>query len=793
MSLYALLRTNPEPSEKELEEAFDGNLCRCTGYRPILDAAKSLRVIHKLPQRLSELNSSSTNSDTTAKCSNGCGAGGCGGANGCGTANGPSAGCGREDCCKLQGGSGPSMMDVGISRYPELNLKPFDRSAQLIFPPALHRHGSVPLCFGDASTRIWYRPTTIDELLQVLSVHPDAKMVSGASEVQIEIAQRNMPYPIAIFVGDIPELRECTFEQEGAFIGANTTLTTVDEAMQIAIKAYGTEKSQPFEVVRKQLRYFAGRQVKNVATPAGNIATGSPISDLNPAWMALGATLFYRAPNEPGERALPMRTGVFTGYRKTAVPPGAFISRILIPPGLPGTYSRAYKQAKRKEDDIAIVTACFSLSVDPSMVITEAYFAFGGMAATPILAQATGKLLVGKPFGFDTLESAMDALEKEFQFEYSVPGGMPVYRRSIALSFLFRFWHDVAKNLGLDGVEEDAIEEIERSISKGERDMDSPYEMNVVGKAIPHLAALKHATGQARYVDDMPTGSTDQFGSMVLSARSRAKLRRVDPAPALEMPGVFAWVDHRDVASPKANYFGFISDEPFFAVDEVFCHGQPIGLILADSATNALAASRAVVVEYEDLPGIYTIDEAIAAESFISPTRNIRRGDAEKAMREADHVIEGVARMGGQEHFYLETQACYVVPKGEDGEMEVFSSAQGLKDVQEKVSQVTGVPWNRIVVRSKRMGGGFGGKESRQCQLAAILAVGAKKTGRPVRAMLNRDEDMMTTGQRNPFMTKWKVGVMSDGKLVALQAEVYNNAGWTLDLSGSVLDRAITQ
>jgi xanthine dehydrogenase/oxidase len=783
MSLYALLRTNSEPSEKELEEAFDGNLCRCTGYRPILDAAKSLRVVHKLPENVPALESSASK-----------------GVNGCGAkeANEMPNGCGLgKDCCQLRDGSGAptTTTDVGISRFPELNLKPFDKSTQLIFPPALHKHASVPLCFGDKSTRLWYRPTTVDELLQVTSAYPGAKIVSGASEVQIEIAQRNIPYPVAIFVGDIPELQTWALQEDGVVIGANMTLTALDEAMQLALKHYGAERSQPFEAVRKQLRYFAGRQVKNVATPAGNIATASPISDLNPCWMALGATLFYRSPDGLDELSVAMGEGFFTGYRETILPPGAVITRIFLPAGRPSTYSRAYKQAKRREDDIAIVTACFSLSIDRSLMIKDASIAFGGMAATPVFAKVTGTSLVGKRFDFDTLEGAIDSLTKDFDLEYSVPGGMAVYRRSVALSFLYRFWHDVAKVLGLEGVEEDAIGEIERSISKGERDDDLGYKTEVVGKALPHLAALKHATGTARYVDDMPLGTTDLFGSMVLSAKSRAKLKRIDPEAALAMPGVVAWVDHRDVANPEANYWGLppVPDEPFFAVDEVFCHGQPIGLILADTAANALAASRAVQVEYEDLPGIYTIDEAIQAKSFFSPVRHIRRGEIDEALNGADHVIEGICRMGGQEHFYLETHGCYVVPKGEDGEMEVFSGTQGPGDTQEAVARVTGVPSNRILVRAKRMGGAFGGKESRANQLAAILAVGAKKTGRPCRAMLNRDEDMMTTGQRNPFMTKWKIGFNSDGKLVALQAHVFNNGGWTKDLSVSVLDRAITQ
>ena len=164
----------------------------------------------------------------------------------------------------------------------------------------------------------------------------------------------------------------------------------------------------------------------------------------------------------------------------------------------------------------------------------------------------------------------------------------------------------------------------------------------------------------------------------------------------------------------------------------------------------------------------------------------------EEAFASADHVFEGVARMGGQEHFYLETNASIVIPKSEDGEVEVFASTQNPTETQTIVAQVTGVAANKVVVRVKRLGGGFGGKETRSMQLTGILAVGAKKAKAPVRCMLNRDEDIITSGQRHPFLGRWKVGVSKEGKLIALDADVFCNAGWSQDLSGAVVERALS-
>lgn len=233
--------------------------------------------------------------------------------------------------------------------------------------------------------------------------------------------------------------------------------------------------------------------------------------------------------------------------------------------------------------------------------------------------------------------------------------------------------------------------------------------------------------------------------------------------------------------------------EIFFAVDEVFTAGQPIGLIIADTEAHAHAGALAVVIEYEELPHILSIEEAIENNSFFPHYRFIKSGgDMDEAFAAADYVFEGLTRMGGQEHFYLETQASVVIPKPEYGEMEIFACTQNPTETQAIVSQVTGVPANRIVVRVKRLGGGFGGKETRSMQLTGILAVGANKAKAPVRCMLNRDEDIITSGQRHPFLGRWKVGLSKEGKLLALDADIFANGGWSQDLSGAVVERALS-
>ena len=407
----------------------------------------------------------------------------------------------------------------------------------------------------------------------------------------------------------------------------------------------------------------------------------------------------------------------FKGYRTTALPPDAIIASIRIPVAREsGEYLRAYKQAKRKDDDIAIVNSALRVSLNKSHDVESIDMVYGGMAPTTVAAKETVSLLKGKRWTNPaTLEMAMNALGRDFDLRFGVPGGMATYRKSLALGFFYRFYHEVLTELDAKSsdIDEDVRFELEREISTGTRDHDATlkYEQKVLGKSNPHAAALKQCTGRLSIQTIYPSRKNELYGVLVLSTKAHAKILGVDASAALDMPGVFDYVDHHDLPSPEANWWGApVCDEVFFAVDEVFTSGQPIGMVLANSAKSAEAGARAVKVRYEELPAIYSIEEAIAKESYFAHYRYIHKGDVESAFRTADHVFDGVVRLGGQEHFYLETQACVVVPKPEDGEMEVFSCTQNPTETQAYVAQVTGVKANKILSKVKRLGGAFGGK-----------------------------------------------------------------------------------
>lgn len=311
-------------------------------------------------------------------------------------------------------------------------------------------------------------------------------------------------------------------------------------------------------------------------------------------------------------------------------------------------------------------------------------------------------------------------------------------------------------------------------------------------KPLVHSSAFKQATGEAVYCDDIPRFENELYLGMVLSTKAHAKIISVDATEALNQPGVHAFFSGKDIPD-EANKIGVVfHDEELFVKDTVTSQGQLIGAIIADDQKTAQRAARLVNVVYEDLfPIIVTLEDAIAQKSFFpNYPLIIKYGDVESAFKTSDHVIEGEFRIGGQEHFYLETNVSVAIPNDTD-ELEIFCSSQNPSEIQKLAAKILEIPANRVVARTKRLGGGFGGKESKATLVALPVAFAAYKLGRPVRLALDRDEDMMITGTRHPFYFKWKVSFTKTGELTGCDINIYNNAGCTMDLSFSVLERSM--
>ena len=380
MSIYALLRNAAYRGELtiadiELEGALDGNLCRCTGYKTILDSAKTFVGEYMSKKGLTSefpfyfyfclFNDFIVDEDFVVPINYAAANLEEGEITSCASTDRKPKGCGRADCCQLQS---TTTTPKKHPYFPRFNLRPYKPHArsELIFPPALSKHTYKPLTFGSSSERMWFRPVSLSQLLEALDFFGEGgdgyregkgvKVVGGSSEIQIEVKIKAAKYPINLYVADIPELYALDLpslskEKYELKFGANLPLSELETTCKSLSATLPTQSSGPIAAVRAQLRYFAGFQVRNVASVAGNIITASPISDLNPVWMACGAKAVVRS-LRGGERVLDMGAEegerFFCGYRKTRVGKGEVIVSVVLPLHDPKSEERevvkSYKQ-----------------------------------------------------------------------------------------------------------------------------------------------------------------------------------------------------------------------------------------------------------------------------------------------------------------------------------------------------------------------------------------------------------------------------------------------------------------
>ncbi|HJT80607.1 MAG TPA: xanthine dehydrogenase molybdopterin binding subunit, partial [Chthoniobacterales bacterium] len=486
-------------------------------------------------------------------------------------------------------------------------------------------------------------------------------------------------------------------------------------------------------------------------------------------------------------------------------------------------FYRFYKVSKRREMDISTVAGCFGLHLDSANKVSSIRLAFGGVAAMPSRARKTEQALAGKEWNEQSINDALPILADEFT-PISDVRGSETYRQRLIINLLEKFYSDsVSLAPGFSPVtastspksavstasneKKKTVETVSRSkeppvtgLKPGANDNDGEDDQfrpdipiaRSLGErepALAHESGHKHVTGEALYVDDTTANQNMLEVWPVCSPHAHARIVRRDASEAREMPGVAAVLLAEDV--PGLNDVGAVRhDEILLADKEVFYHGQIVALVVGDTPEICRAAAAKVVVQYESLPPILTIEDAIAANSFHTDANTIQRGNVDAAMKSAPFRFDGEFSFGGQDHFYLETQAGWA-ERGEDGTMFVTSSTQHPSEVQHIVAHVLALPMHSVVIEAPRMGGGFGGKETQAATIASLAALAATKTGRKVRVRLNRDQDMMITGKRHPFLGKFTVAYDEEGMLQAAKVDVYSNAGWSLDLSRAVTDRAV--
>ncbi|KMS94882.1 hypothetical protein BVRB_014400 isoform A [Beta vulgaris subsp. vulgaris] len=682
-----LLSSQTPPTEQQIEESLAGNLCRCTGYRPIIDA---FRVFAETDDMIYTFGNSASQQGNEFIC----------------PSTGKPCSCGQ----KSDGNTG-DMKESGAcsERYKHLSYSDVDGSKyndrELIFPPELLLRRSFLSLSGFNGLK-WYRPLSLQLVLELKSKYPDARLVIGNTEVGIEMRLKRMQYKALVSVA----------------------------------------------------------QIRNVASVGGNICTASPISDLNPLWMAAGAK--FQIIDSKGNIRPVLAEDFFLGYRKVDLSSDEILLSIHLPWTRPFEFVKEFKQAHRRDDDIALVNAGMRVHLekkDEEWLVSDASIVYGAVAAVSFLASKTKEFLIGKSWNKDLLGEALKVLEEDIFLREDAPGGMS-----------WQYSHPIGDVMG-------------------SQDYDTVKHGAAVGSPEVQLCATLQVTGEAEYVDDMGMPPNGLHAALILSKKPHARIVSIDDSGAKTLPGFAGIFFAKDV--PGDNHIGpVVADEELFASELVTCVGQVIGIVVADTHENAKLAAGKVHVEYAELHPVLSIEDALKFKSFHPGSeKQFLKGDVDLCFQlgACDRIIEGEVQVGGQEHFYLETQSSLVWTMDGGNEVHMISSTQAPQKHQKYVSHVLGLPMSKVICKTKRIGGGFGGKETRSAFIAAAASVPSYLLNRHVKLTLDRDVDMMITGQRHSFLGKYKVGFTNEGKVLALDLEIYNNAGNSLDLSLAILERAM--
>ena len=574
-------------SESDLDEQLSGNLCRCTGYRPIRDAAGEAfstqdRPGHKPPH---------------------------------------------------------SVEDAFAGRLKNAVVKPGAANYE--------SHGEK-----------FIRPVSLAGLFSSLAANPGATLIAGATELGLDITKRYHKFSTLISTEAVAELKQVECTKNEWQIGAAVTLTEISDRL-------GGE----FPMLADMLRVFGSRQIRNRATMGGNLVTASPIGDSAPVLLASDAKVVLASPAR--ERVLSIGE-FFIAYRRTALQPGEILKAIVIPRGIsgPGVTRKSawFKVSKRREMDISTVAGAFVLDLDSQNIVRHVRLGFGGVAAMPVRAGKTEAALLGRPWTETTLQAVLAILRAEFAPISDVRGSAE-YRSGLVTGLLEKFYFDTSAGIASPPHSHFALRAPRSTLP-----------------VVPHESAHKHVTGEAIYTDDFAARRTMLEVWPLCAPHARAKILRRDASAAKTMPGIKAVLLAEDV--PGLNDVGAVrNDEILLADQEVFYHGQIIALVVGDTQEACRNAAAKIVVEYDLLPPILKIEDAIAQNSFHTEPNFIRRGDIHSALNNSPQVLAGEFYMAGQEHFYLEMQAAWA-EQGEDSSMFVMSSTQHPSEVQHIVAHL---------------------------------------------------------------------------------------------------------
>ncbi|KAL3518742.1 hypothetical protein ACH5RR_021331 [Cinchona calisaya] len=781
MSLFSALTNaekmhRPEPlpgfsklTVYEAEKAIAGNVCRCTGYRPIADACKSFAADVDL-----------------------------------------------EDLGINSFWRKGEPKEVKLRRLPSYNPK-----NTVIKYPEFWKVRSRSTTNMDLENFSWYSPTNLEELKSLL----DSNVVE---DVQIKLVVGNTGmgyykelerYDRYIDLRYVPELSMIRRNEKEIVIGAAVTISRVITFL----KEEGTVNSSPvgkqvFQKIAEHMEKIASGFVRNSGSIGGNLVMAQKKyfpSDIATILIAAGSTVSIMTSNEHETLTL----------EEFLARPPIHSKTVLLSIQVP-LFDR--KRNGRSDSKLAFETyrasprplgnalpylnAAFlaDLSHANGVLVNDIRLAFGAYGTKhSIRARKVEEYLSGKILSPSVLYAAVRLVKGAVIPE--VGTSHAAYRRSLAVSFLFQFLSPfvisgsaicgglsdgLSSSLPKDSSKmhnENSIGQLANStlLSSAKQEVKSSREYYPIGEPLTKHGAAIQASGEAVYVDDIPSPPNCLHGAFIYSTKPLAHVKGVDIKSCTQLNGVAAVISYKDIPVGGENVgsktmFGL---EPLFANDLTRCAGERIALVVAETQKAADIAADSAVVSYdtENLdPPILTVEEAVERSSFfeVPPFLYPKQvGDFSKGMAEADHkILSAEIKLGSQNHFYMETQTALAVPD-EDNCLVVYSSIQSAEYAHSVIAKCLGLPEHNIRVITRRVGGGFGGKAIRAMTVATACALAAYKLRCPVRTYLNRKTDMIMTGGRHPMKITYSVGFKSNGKVTALHLDILIDAGIEADIS----------
>ncbi|XP_055609369.1 xanthine dehydrogenase/oxidase-like [Uranotaenia lowii] len=726
MNMYSLLESKKgQVTMAEVENAFGGNICRCTGYRPILDAFKSLAT--DAEPRLKE--ACQDIEDLTKIC--------------------PKTGSACAGKCSAAG---------------KINDKK-----------------GVHLSFDE--DKEWHKVYNVTDIFAIFEKIGNKPYMLVAGNTAHGVYRRSNDLRVFIDVSSIEELRSHSLGSN-LTVGANVSLT---ELMTILTETSNKNSNYGYlkELV-KHIDLIANVPVRNTGTIAGNLSIKNQHnefpSDLFLILEAAGAKL----------------TIVETGGKTSNVSPVEFVTKdmkkklilnVIIPPLNPEVYVyRSFKIMPRAQNAHAYVNGAFLIKFNSDKSVVESIsVCFGGINAKFTHAIETEKYLAGKNiFDNATIQAALKTLSNELHPDWVLPDASPEYRKNLAISLFYKFILNIAPEhkAAIKSEFKSGGQILDRPVSTASQRFDSRPENWPLNKSVPKIEGLAQAAGEAKYTNDLPALPDELHAAFVLGDKALQTIESIDASEALNVPGVVAFFSAKDI--PGVNNFMYFPEFMGSNIEEVFAsktveyHGQPVGLIVANSFVLANRAAKLVKVNYGKPANgkIYATAQKVMADKIAERIQDFpysTLGEKYEAATGGDLKVKGHFEIGGQYHYYMETQTCVCIPI-EDG-MDVYSATQWVDLTQMAIARMLKVPQNSLNLYVRRLGGGYGGKGTRATLVACACALAAQALKRPVRFVMTLEDNMAAIGKRYPVISDYEVDVDKNGKIVKLYNEYVHDFG----------------